>query len=128
MFVNGRGLRRDQFQDCFSYVLQVGASPAWPPPAPAPAPGAPTTLMSPFLQSDVFLSSLTVRETLRYTAMLALRRSSPDFYNKKVLKTKVKATSQGSRPWASEVPPPATSWPVPFHLGLFCSTSLVAAT
>lgn len=41
--------------------------------------------MSPFLQSDVFLSSLTVRETLRYTAMLALRRrSSSDFYNKKV--------------------------------------------
>lgn len=93
MFVNGRRLRRDQFQDCFSYVLQVGASPAWPTPAPAPAPGAPTTLMSPFLQSDVFLSSLTVRETLRYTAMLALRRSSPDFYNKKVWKTKVKATS-----------------------------------
>ncbi|XP_028748444.1 ATP-binding cassette sub-family G member 5 [Peromyscus leucopus] len=56
VFVNGRRLRRDQFQDCFSYVLQ----------------------------SDVFLSSLTVRETLHYTAMLALRRSSPDFYNKKV--------------------------------------------
>lgn len=56
VFVNGHGLRRDQFQDCFSYVLQ----------------------------SDVFLSSLTVRETLRYTAMLALRRSSSDFYNKKV--------------------------------------------
>nr|XP_048272290.1 ATP-binding cassette sub-family G member 5 [Myodes glareolus] len=57
VFVNGRRLRRDQFQDCFSYVLQ----------------------------SDVFLSSLTVRETLRYTAMLALRRrSSSDFYNKKV--------------------------------------------
>lgn len=56
VFVNGRGLRRDQFQDCFSYVLQ----------------------------SDVFLSSLTVRETLLYTAMLALRRSSSDFYNKKV--------------------------------------------
>ncbi|KAL6032066.1 hypothetical protein STEG23_017138 [Scotinomys teguina] len=56
VFVNGRGLCRDQFQDCFSYVLQ----------------------------SDVFLSSLTVRETLRYTAMLALRHSSSDFYNKKV--------------------------------------------
>ncbi|XP_003496268.1 ATP-binding cassette sub-family G member 5 [Cricetulus griseus] len=56
VFVNGRALHRDQFQDCFSYVLQ----------------------------SDVFLSSLTVRETLRYTAMLALRRSSSDFYDKKV--------------------------------------------
>uniref|UniRef100_A0A8C6MUJ2 ATP-binding cassette sub-family G member 5 n=1 Tax=Mus spicilegus TaxID=10103 RepID=A0A8C6MUJ2_MUSSI len=56
VFVNGCELRRDQFQDCFSYVLQ----------------------------SDVFLSSLTVRETLRYTAMLALCRSSADFYNKKV--------------------------------------------
>ncbi|XP_008821310.1 ATP-binding cassette sub-family G member 5 [Nannospalax galili] len=56
VFVNGRSLRRDQFQDCFSYVLQ----------------------------SDVFLSSLTVRETLSYTAMLALRRSSTDFYHKKV--------------------------------------------
>ncbi|XP_055475014.1 ATP-binding cassette sub-family G member 5 [Psammomys obesus] len=56
VFVNGRALHRDQFQDCFSYVLQ----------------------------SDVFLSSLTVRETLSYTAMLALRRSSSDFYNRKV--------------------------------------------
>lgn len=26
--VNGQALRRDQFQDCFSYVLQVGTSPA----------------------------------------------------------------------------------------------------
>jgi ATP-binding cassette subfamily G (WHITE) protein 5 (sterolin 1) len=26
--VNGRKLHRDQFQDCFSYVLQVGESPA----------------------------------------------------------------------------------------------------
>lgn len=25
--VNGQALRGDQFQDCFSYVLQVGASP-----------------------------------------------------------------------------------------------------
>lgn len=24
--VNGQALRRDQFQDCFSYVLQVGVS------------------------------------------------------------------------------------------------------
>lgn len=28
VFVNGRALRREQFQDCFSYVLQVRASPA----------------------------------------------------------------------------------------------------
>uniref|UniRef100_A0A8I6AHT3 ATP binding cassette subfamily G member 5 n=1 Tax=Rattus norvegicus TaxID=10116 RepID=A0A8I6AHT3_RAT len=56
VFVNGCELRRDQFQDCVSYLLQ----------------------------SDVFLSSLTVRETLRYTAMLALRSSSADFYDKKV--------------------------------------------
>lgn len=34
VFVNGRGLRRDQFQDCFSYVLQVGATPARPTPRP----------------------------------------------------------------------------------------------
>lgn len=26
VFVNGCELRRDQFQDCFSYVLQVGVS------------------------------------------------------------------------------------------------------
>lgn len=26
--VNGQALRRDQFQDCFSYVQQVGTSPA----------------------------------------------------------------------------------------------------
>uniref|UniRef100_A0A8C0XIP4 ATP-binding cassette sub-family G member 5 n=1 Tax=Castor canadensis TaxID=51338 RepID=A0A8C0XIP4_CASCN len=54
--VNGRKLHRDQFQDCFSYVLQ----------------------------SDTFLSNLTVRETLRYTAMLAIRHSSADFFQKKV--------------------------------------------
>ncbi|XP_042531442.1 ATP-binding cassette sub-family G member 5 [Dipodomys spectabilis] len=54
--VNGRSLRRDQFQDCFSYVLQ----------------------------SDTFLSNLTVRETLRYTAMLAIRHGSADFFQKKV--------------------------------------------
>lgn len=28
VFVNGQALRREQFQDCFSYVLQVHASPA----------------------------------------------------------------------------------------------------
>uniref|UniRef100_H0W9I0 ATP binding cassette subfamily G member 5 n=1 Tax=Cavia porcellus TaxID=10141 RepID=H0W9I0_CAVPO len=54
--VNGRALRRDQFQDCFSYVMQ----------------------------SDIFLSGLTVRETLRYTAMLTTRQGSADFFQKKV--------------------------------------------
>ncbi|KAM5293039.1 ATP-binding cassette sub-family G member 5 [Ctenodactylus gundi] len=54
--VNGQALRRDQFQDCFSYVMQ----------------------------SDTFLSSLTVRETLHYTAMLAIRKGSADFFQKKV--------------------------------------------
>ncbi|KAM6180341.1 ATP-binding cassette sub-family G member 5 [Erethizon dorsatum] len=56
VYVNGRPLRRDQFQDCFSYVMQ----------------------------SDTFLSSLTVRETLRYTAMLTTRHGSADFFQKKV--------------------------------------------
>ncbi|XP_008056299.1 ATP-binding cassette sub-family G member 5 [Carlito syrichta] len=54
--VNGQALRREQFQDCFSYVLQ----------------------------SDTLLSSLTVRETLRYTALLAIRCGSPGFFQKKV--------------------------------------------
>ncbi|ELK14745.1 ATP-binding cassette sub-family G member 5 [Pteropus alecto] len=54
--VNGQALRRDQFQDCFSYVLQ----------------------------SDTLLSSLTVRETLRYTALLAIRGGSPSYIQKKV--------------------------------------------
>ncbi|XP_007942571.1 ATP-binding cassette sub-family G member 5 [Orycteropus afer afer] len=53
--VNGRTLRREQFQDCFSYVLQ----------------------------SNTLLSSLTVRETLRYTALLAIRGPS-GFLEKKV--------------------------------------------
>lgn len=35
VFVNGRALHRDQFQDCFSYVLQVGVSPSLSTPAPA---------------------------------------------------------------------------------------------
>ncbi|XP_006839470.1 PREDICTED: ATP-binding cassette sub-family G member 5 [Chrysochloris asiatica] len=54
--MNGRTLRREQFQECFSYVLQ----------------------------SDTLLSNLTVRETLRYTALLAIRRGSRDFFQKKV--------------------------------------------
>nr|XP_011711388.1 ATP-binding cassette sub-family G member 5 isoform X2 [Macaca nemestrina] len=56
VYVNGRTLRREQFQDCFSYVLQ----------------------------SDTLLSSLTVRETLRYTALLAIRRGNPGFFQQKV--------------------------------------------
>ncbi|XP_019604190.2 ATP-binding cassette sub-family G member 5 isoform X2 [Rhinolophus sinicus] len=54
--VNGQALRRDQFQDCFSYVLQ----------------------------SDTLLGNLTVRETLGYTALLAIRGGSPGFIHKKV--------------------------------------------
>lgn len=54
--VNGQALRRDQFQDCFSYVLQ----------------------------SDTLLGNLTVRETLGYTALLAIRSGSPGFIHKKV--------------------------------------------
>ncbi|XP_004582962.4 ATP-binding cassette sub-family G member 5 [Ochotona princeps] len=54
--VNGKVLRRDQFQDCFSYVQQ----------------------------SDTLLSNLTVRETLHYTALLAVRRRSQDTVHKKV--------------------------------------------
>ncbi|XP_003787925.1 ATP-binding cassette sub-family G member 5 [Otolemur garnettii] len=56
VYVNGQPLRREQFQDCFSYVLQ----------------------------SDTLLSSLTVRETLHYTALLAIRRGPPGFLQKKV--------------------------------------------
>ncbi|XP_004400221.1 PREDICTED: ATP-binding cassette sub-family G member 5 [Odobenus rosmarus divergens] len=54
--VNGRPLRREQFQDCFSYVQQ----------------------------SDTLLSNLTVRETLRFVALLAVRRSSQGFFQRKV--------------------------------------------
>ncbi|GAB5569576.1 ATP-binding cassette sub-family G member 5 isoform X2 [Prionailurus iriomotensis] len=56
VFMNGQLLHRDQFQDCFSYVQQ----------------------------SDTLLSNLTVRETLRYAALLAVRRCSPGFLQKKV--------------------------------------------
>ncbi|XP_037663120.1 ATP-binding cassette sub-family G member 5 isoform X2 [Choloepus didactylus] len=54
--LNGRTLRREQFQDCFSYVLQ----------------------------SNTLLSNLTVRETLLFTARLAIRGGPPDFFQKKV--------------------------------------------
>uniref|UniRef100_A0A8C1T7W2 ATP-binding cassette, sub-family G (WHITE), member 5 n=1 Tax=Cyprinus carpio TaxID=7962 RepID=A0A8C1T7W2_CYPCA len=56
VFVNGRKLKTEQFQDCFSYVLQ----------------------------SDSLLSYLTVEETLTYTAHLALRKHSSEAIRKKV--------------------------------------------
>ncbi|KAM8858684.1 ATP-binding cassette sub-family G member 5 isoform 2-T3 [Spinachia spinachia] len=57
VFVNGTKLKRDEYQDCFSYVLQ----------------------------SDNLLSYLTVEETLTYTAQLALRKHSAKAIKKKVL-------------------------------------------
>ncbi|KAL2083374.1 hypothetical protein ACEWY4_021147 [Coilia grayii] len=56
IFINGRKLKTEQFQDCFSYVLQ----------------------------SDNLLSYLTVEETLMFTAQLALKRHSTDAIRKKV--------------------------------------------
>ncbi|XP_015265643.1 PREDICTED: ATP-binding cassette sub-family G member 5 [Gekko japonicus] len=56
VYVNGRELHRDQFQDCFSYVLQ----------------------------NDTLLSYLTIEESLTYTALLALQKHSCDFIKKKV--------------------------------------------
>ncbi|KAI7805326.1 ATP-binding cassette sub-family G member 5 isoform X1 [Triplophysa rosa] len=56
VFINGRKLKREQFQDCFSYVLQ----------------------------SDNLLSYLTVEETLTFTAQLALRQHSAEAIRKKV--------------------------------------------
>ncbi|KAL4641191.1 ATP-binding cassette sub-family G member 5 [Arapaima gigas] len=55
VFVNGQKLKRDQFSDCFSYVLQ----------------------------SDNLLSYLTVEETLTFTAQLALRQHSNNAIRKK---------------------------------------------
>uniref|UniRef100_A0A3P8UW47 ATP-binding cassette sub-family G member 5 n=1 Tax=Cynoglossus semilaevis TaxID=244447 RepID=A0A3P8UW47_CYNSE len=48
VFINGRKVKREEYQDCFSYVLQ----------------------------SDNLLSYLTVEETLTYTAQLSLRKHS----------------------------------------------------
>ncbi|XP_043843194.1 ATP-binding cassette sub-family G member 5 isoform X1 [Dromiciops gliroides] len=54
--VNGKQLKREQFQDCFSYALQ----------------------------NETLLSNLTVQETLSYTALLAIREGSKDFFQKRV--------------------------------------------
>lgn len=56
VYVNGRKLKREEYQDCFSYVLQ----------------------------SDNLLSYLTVEETLTYIAQLALRKHSVEAIKKKV--------------------------------------------
>ncbi|XP_044147218.1 ATP-binding cassette sub-family G member 5 [Bufo gargarizans] len=56
VYVNGSQLKKEQFQDCFSYVLQ----------------------------HDNLLPYLTVRETLTYTAMLSLQRHSKEAIRKKV--------------------------------------------
>lgn len=56
VFTNGRKMKREEYQDCFSYVLQ----------------------------SDNLLSYLTVEETLTYTAQLALRKHSAEAIKKKV--------------------------------------------
>ncbi|XP_077438028.1 ATP-binding cassette sub-family G member 5 [Vanacampus margaritifer] len=56
VFVNGRKLAREEYRDCFSYVLQ----------------------------SDNLLSYLTVEETLTYTAQLALRKHSAKAIQSKV--------------------------------------------
>uniref|UniRef100_A0A8C4IB66 ATP-binding cassette, sub-family G (WHITE), member 5 n=1 Tax=Dicentrarchus labrax TaxID=13489 RepID=A0A8C4IB66_DICLA len=56
IFINGRKMKREEYQDCFSYVLQ----------------------------SDNLLSYLTVEETLTYTAQLALRKHSAEAIKKKV--------------------------------------------
>lgn len=84
VFVNGQELRREQFQDCFSYVLQVPAS--WPARRSWEVGwGAPQKMLTgPAPQSDTLLSNLTVRETLNYTALLAIRRGSQGFFQKKV--------------------------------------------
>uniref|UniRef100_A0A6J0U6A8 ATP-binding cassette sub-family G member 5 n=1 Tax=Pogona vitticeps TaxID=103695 RepID=A0A6J0U6A8_9SAUR len=56
VYVNGRELRQQQFQKCFSYVLQ----------------------------NETLLSYLTIEECLTYIAMLALQKHSCDFIKKKV--------------------------------------------
>ncbi|KFR09127.1 ATP-binding cassette sub-family G member 5, partial [Opisthocomus hoazin] len=56
VYVNGQQLKKEQFRDCFSYVPQ----------------------------SDTLLSFLTVQESLTYTALLTLQKSSNDLIKKKV--------------------------------------------
>ncbi|OCT77647.1 ATP-binding cassette sub-family G member 5 [Xenopus laevis] len=56
VYVNGSQLKKEQFQNCFSYVLQ----------------------------HDTLLSYLTVKETLTYTALLALQRHSKQAIKEKV--------------------------------------------
>ncbi|KAM4694207.1 ATP-binding cassette sub-family G member 5 [Discoglossus pictus] len=56
VYVNGSQLKKEQFQDCFSYVLQ----------------------------HDTLLSYLTVEETLTYIALLALQKHSKEAIKKKV--------------------------------------------
>ncbi|KAG8443620.1 hypothetical protein GDO86_008968 [Hymenochirus boettgeri] len=56
VYVNGSQLKKEQFQDCFSYVLQ----------------------------HDTLLSYLTVQETLTYTARLALQKNSDESIKMKV--------------------------------------------
>nr|XP_033793563.1 ATP-binding cassette sub-family G member 5 [Geotrypetes seraphini] len=56
VYVNGQKLKKTQFQNCFSYVLQT----------------------------DTLLSYLTVQETLTYTALLALQKHSSVSIRKKV--------------------------------------------
>ncbi|KAM6997140.1 ATP-binding cassette sub-family G member 5 [Tautogolabrus adspersus] len=56
VFINGMKMKTEEYQDCFSYVLQ----------------------------SDNLLSYLTVEETLTYTAQLALRKHSAKAIKKKV--------------------------------------------
>ncbi|KAJ7341147.1 hypothetical protein JRQ81_004933, partial [Phrynocephalus forsythii] len=56
VYVNGRELRQQQFQKCFSYVLQ----------------------------NETLLSYLTIEECLTYIAMLSLQKHSSDFIKKKV--------------------------------------------
>uniref|UniRef100_A0A8C3FJZ6 ATP binding cassette subfamily G member 5 n=1 Tax=Chrysemys picta bellii TaxID=8478 RepID=A0A8C3FJZ6_CHRPI len=56
VYMNGQELKKEQFQDCFSYVQQ----------------------------NDTLLGYLTIQESLTYTALLALQKHSNDFIKRKV--------------------------------------------